>query len=121
MKISLARTPLSAVFAAATLMYAGSAAAQARYEPAPMVRMAQADADQTRPPVEPRAGTRHQQAANPDQNQPLSQSLSQSHGVIEPPSTGDKSVVSPLNAGKQSMPVIAPPGAPGGNENVQPK
>ena len=50
----------------------------------------------------------------------LSDKLSQSGGVICPPRTGDPGVKAPpANNGK--MPVIPPPGSPGGNPNVQPK
>jgi hypothetical protein len=52
-----------------------------------------------------------------DQN--LSQTLGQSNGVICPPQV-DPAIKKPTpNAGK--MPVIPPPGSPGGNPNVQPK
>ena len=49
----------------------------------------------------------------------LSDKLSQSGGVICPPSVGDPIKAPTPNAGK--MPVISPPGSPGGNPNVQPK
>jgi hypothetical protein len=45
-----------------------------------------------------------------------------SSGVIRPPVTGDKGVVTPPDQGKaMPMPVIPPPGSPGGDPNVQPK
>ncbi len=45
-----------------------------------------------------------------------------SSGVIRPPVTGDKGVVTPPDKGKaMPMPVIPPPGSPGGDQNVQPK
>jgi len=45
-----------------------------------------------------------------------------SNGVIRPPVTGDKGVVTPPDEGKtMPMPVIPPPGSPGGDPNVQPK
>ena len=50
----------------------------------------------------------------------LSDKLSQSGGVICPPSTGDPDVKAPPSNGSK-MPVIPPPGSPGGNPNVQPK
>lgn len=50
----------------------------------------------------------------------LSDKLSQSGGVICPPKSGDPDIKKPApNTGK--MPVIPPPGSPGGNPNVQPK
>jgi hypothetical protein len=49
----------------------------------------------------------------------LSNKLSQSAGVICPPDV-DQGMKAPTpNTGK--MPVIPPPGSPGGNPNVQPK
>jgi hypothetical protein len=47
--------------------------------------------------------------------------LSHSGGVVAPPPTGDRSVVTPPAGGSGSMPVIPPPGTPGGNPSVQPK
>jgi hypothetical protein len=49
----------------------------------------------------------------------LSSNLSQSGGVICPPDV-DQGMKAPTpNTGK--MPVIPPPGSPGGNPNIQPK
>jgi hypothetical protein len=52
--------------------------------------------------------------------QDLSDKLSQTNGVICPPSNVDPAMKTPApDTGK--MPVIPPPGSPGGNPNVQPK
>jgi hypothetical protein len=51
----------------------------------------------------------------------LSKTLSDSGGVVRPPPTNDKGVVTPPDTGPKSMPVIPPPGTPGGDPNVQPK
>jgi hypothetical protein len=59
--------------------------------------------------------------ANGAPNSPgtLSDKLSQSNGVICPPNV-DQGMKAPTpNTGK--MPVIPPPGSPGGNPSVQPK
>jgi hypothetical protein len=49
----------------------------------------------------------------------LSNKLSQSNGVICPPDV-DQGMKAPTpNAGR--MPVIPPPGSPGGDQNIQPK
>jgi hypothetical protein len=57
--------------------------------------------------------------ASTSPNQSLSDKLAQSNGVICPPKV-DRAIKAPTpNAGK--MPVIPPPGSPGGNPNVQPK
>jgi len=45
-----------------------------------------------------------------------------SDGEIQPPKTGDEGVIKPPDTGKSApMPVISPPGSPGGNPNVRPK
>lgn len=52
-------------------------------------------------------------------NQTLSDKLAKSNGVICPPNV-DPAIKAPTpNGGK--MPVIPPPGSPGGNPNVEPK
>jgi hypothetical protein len=59
------------------------------------------------------------QCAQPHGGQNLSRQLSQSNGVICPPQT-DPGMKQPApNQG--TMPIIPPPGTPGGNPNVQPK
>jgi hypothetical protein len=57
-------------------------------------------------------------AAN-SSNQTLSDKLSQTNGVICPPSIDPGIKAQAPDAGK--MPVIPPPGSPGGDPNVQPK
>jgi len=51
----------------------------------------------------------------------LSRELDRSGGVLQPPPTGDQSVVPPPNQGTSRTPVIPPPGTPGGNPQVEPK
>jgi hypothetical protein len=52
-------------------------------------------------------------------NQTLSDKLNQSNGVICPPNVDPGMKVPTPQAGK--MPVIPPPGSPGGDPNIQPK
>jgi len=52
-------------------------------------------------------------------NQTLGEKLGQSNGVICPPEV-DPGMNAPTPEGGK-MPVIPPPGSPGGNPNVQPK
>src|SRR5437868_4066606 len=53
---------------------------------------------------------------------PLSEQLSRSGGVIRPPADVDREIEAPTpNPGPRSMPVVPPPGAPGGNPDVKPK
>jgi hypothetical protein len=52
---------------------------------------------------------------------PLSDELSRSGGVIKPPDM-DPHIKQPVpDTGPQSMPVIPPPGTPGGNPEIKPK
>jgi hypothetical protein len=52
---------------------------------------------------------------------PLSDQLSESKGVICPPARIDPSIVARPPTTSGSMPVIAPPGSPGGDPNIVPK
>ena len=54
------------------------------------------------------------------QDKNLSQKLAQSNGVICPPPTVDPGIKKPAAPGGP-MPVIPPPGTPGGDPNVRPK
>ena len=51
----------------------------------------------------------------------LSDRLAQSNGVICPPDHVDPEIKQPAPQGGGRMPVIPPPGSPGGDPNVQPK
>jgi hypothetical protein len=52
----------------------------------------------------------------------LSDKLSRSGGVIKPPADVDPAMKqTPPPTGPQSMPIIPPPGSPGGSQPVQPK
>ena len=59
-------------------------------------------------------------AANP--NQPLSEKLDKSGGVLRPPTGIDPGIHAPApEPDPRTTPVIPPPGTPGGNQNIQPK
>jgi len=52
----------------------------------------------------------------------LSEQLSRSGGVIRPPTEVDRKIeATPPNPGASTMPVIPPPGTPGGDPDVKPK
>jgi len=53
-------------------------------------------------------------------NQTLSEKLGQTHGVICPPDV-DPEMQAPPPAHGDKMPIIPPPGSPGGDPNVIPK
>jgi len=57
---------------------------------------------------------------NKNDGRNLSDRLAQSGGVICPPSQVDPAIKAPTPQGGV-MPVIPPPGSPGGNPNIQPK
>jgi hypothetical protein len=77
----------------------------------------QAPPEQPRGPV-PRAPGPNDKAGSDS----LSEQLSRSGGVIRPPAEIDKPMEAPTpDPGARSMPVIPPPGAPGGNPDVKPK
>ena len=52
--------------------------------------------------------------------EPLGDKLAKTNGVLCPPSGVDPEMHAPTPEGG-TMPVIPPPGSPGGNQNVQPK
>jgi hypothetical protein len=52
----------------------------------------------------------------------MSERLSETQGVIKPPQDVDPGIKRPTPpTGPNSMPVIPPPGTPGGDQSVQPK
>ena len=52
----------------------------------------------------------------------LSEKLNKSDGVIKPPPTGDNEMtIKPKDENVGTMPVIPPPGSPGGRQDIQPK
>jgi hypothetical protein len=53
-------------------------------------------------------------------SEPLGDKLARSNGVLCPPTGVDPAIRAPTPEGG-NMPVIPPPGSPGGNPNVQPK
>lgn len=103
------------LFVASLALSAGPALAQNPQTGAPqnpVVPMAPQNAPTT-PPERVAPSTR-------DGN--LSNQLSRSHGTVSPPANVDPGMtVSPAPSQRGTMPVIPPPGTPGGNRNVVPK
>jgi hypothetical protein len=63
-----------------------------------------------------------QQPEGNSPNEPLGQQLSRSKGVIQPPAGIDPGIETPApQPNVQTMPVIPPPGSPGGDPSIQPK
>ena len=90
-----------------------------------------AQADNPLPPAPPevqekapRATTPAEPRAAPDTGAPLSEELERSEGVIVPAYPGvdrDMAQPPPDTGGAATMPVIPPPGTPGGDPNIRPK
>jgi hypothetical protein len=93
----------------------------------PMTAFAQAGAAPQNPPVASQdEGTSPKQ--QPDEglsgssSGSLSHELSRSGGVIHPSANPDPGLTKPApDLGPHSMPVIPPPGTPGGNPEIKPK
>jgi hypothetical protein len=95
-------------------------AAQALAQPAPpMQRPGQPEVtdpptEDTTPPADPSTG-------GADPSEPLSEQLKKGEGVLEPPRGIDPEIRKPIpDEFKGTMPVIPPPGEPGGTQDVQP-
>jgi hypothetical protein len=73
---------------------------------------------QTLPPVNPECPPEAQTAPKP--GEPLGDRLAQSKGVICPPDVDPAMKVPPPESGSK-MPVIPPPGTPGGDRKSEPK
>jgi hypothetical protein len=89
----------------------------------PLAAAAQQDPrEQQATPVRPAEPQQAEPAPGSDEGSgsSLSDRLSRSHGVVQPPATGDRGVLPPPPAGTGSTPIIRPPGA-GGEGPVQPK
>jgi hypothetical protein len=85
--------------------------------------LAQSGANDTLPRDQPQQATpiTPGNGARPDSGTDLSRKLAHSRGVIAPPKTNDSAVKVPPNDEESSMPVVPPPGTPGGRQDVQPK
>jgi hypothetical protein len=78
------------------------------------------------PAVDPKACSDEQRLRLDDRNSPrdpsnqsLSEKLDRTDGVICPPNVDPEMKAPTPDAGK--MPIVAPPGSPGGDPNVRPK
>jgi len=106
---------VAAVIAASSIAAASAPAALAQSErPGAAPSPIQPPAENTCPPDSstPRS--------NETTGSALSDRLSQSKGVICPPAGVDPGITAPPIGGGR-MPVIPPPGTPGGDPNIQPK
>jgi hypothetical protein len=122
-KLRSARDAAVVVLAAACWPAAGGGGALGQTLPQPP-----AAHNETAPPAAPRETVPQPRDVVPQAKEPgaasgtLSEQLSRSGGVIQPPPHADPKIEAPTpNPGAKSMPVIPPPGSPGGDPNVKPK
>ena len=80
---------------------------------------ARAQATPQAPGTEPPGAT--EQPAKPDSDASLSKKLDKNEGVLTPPHDVDPEMHKEPGATGDKMPVIVPPGEPGGDQSVQPK
>ena len=74
------------------------------------------------PPETPTHQTVPEAGGNAGSSEPLGDKLDRSGGVIRPPSGVDPGLTrAPPQSGSSSMPVIPPPGTPGGKPEAEPK
>jgi hypothetical protein len=74
------------------------------------------------PAASPDTGQSREPVPGIRKNESLSDQLAEDKGVIKPPPTGDSEIhTTAPNPNPGTMPVIPPPGTPGGAESVQPK
>lgn len=86
-------------------------------------------AEETAPPPKATEGapaadgaTKNNDDATKNNGEPLSEKLKKSEGVLKPPDNVDPEIhKAPPETTKDKMPVIVPPGEPGGDQSVQPK
>jgi hypothetical protein len=76
---------------------------------------------QTSPNPAPAAAADPPVVQQNDPNKPLSEKLKESEGVLKPNSNMDKEMQITPPPTDSKMPVIPPPGNPGGDQRVQPK
>ncbi len=111
-------------FIAAAILAAALAVEAAHAQPAPSLVEPKPPAapekpgSETAPPPQSEDGSKTTQE---QESAPLSDKLKESEGVIEPSPGADPDIQKPTPDINSKMPVIPPPGEPGGDPNVQPK
>jgi hypothetical protein len=114
----------SLLLPAVLLALSGASHAQAPLSPAtpPAQTAPPAPATSTECAPPPPRGTVAPQGSTTGQaTEPLGDRLAKSNGVLCPPTGVDPEMRAPTPDAGGRMPVIPPPGSPGGNPNVQPK
>ena len=119
------RTKPKLILAAALIAASGSAIAQAPPAPATPPQATappspQRTADCT-PQDRPNRATTPDGTTTGQSREPLGDRLAKSDGVLCPPSGVDPEMHAPAPSTDGAMPVIPPPGSPGGDQTVKPK
>jgi hypothetical protein len=114
--------PIAATAVLATLLAAaplGGAGAQLRPDPAQRPEPAPQTAPGNPNPAPPEKVAPEDSGGS---GVPLGERLARSHGTIKPPAGIDPGMATPApDPGPRSMPVIPPPGTPGGDSTIVPK
>ena len=120
------RMPMKPSLSLLCVLIAGCSAADAQAPPAPATPPAQTAAPATArgcgptQPVPSRGTIAPEGSTTGQRAEPLSDQLAKSDGVLCPPAGVDPEIrAPPPDPGK--MPVIPPPGSPGGDPTVRPK
>jgi hypothetical protein len=66
-------------------------------------------------------GMPREPAPSPQTALPSPQPEGKETGVIRPPPVGDAGITKPPPSSDLTMPIVPPPGSPGGNQNIVPK
>ncbi|QPF92963.1 hypothetical protein [Bradyrhizobium commune] len=119
------RTKPKLIFAAALIAASGAAIAQAPPAPATPPQATAPPAAQHATdcsPADRARGTHSIDGTTTGQSrEPLGDKLAKSDGVLCPPSGVDPEMHAPAPSTGGTMPVIPPPGSPGGDPTVRPK
>jgi hypothetical protein len=119
------RTKPKLIFAAALIAASGGAIAQAPPAPATPPQATAPPAAQHATDCSPADRARGTNATNGtttgQSREPLGDKLAKSDGVLCPPAGVDPDMHAPAPSADGSMPVIPPPGSPGGDPTVRPK
>jgi hypothetical protein len=105
----------------ASLVIAGTSAAIAQSPPAPATPPSTQRAADCAPQDRPNRATAPDGTTTGQSREPLGDRLAKSDGVLCPPSGVDPEMHAPAPSTDGSMPVIPPPGSPGGDPTVRPK
>ncbi|MGY4457747.1 hypothetical protein [Bradyrhizobium sp. LB13.1] len=118
------RTTSNIILASLLIAASGSAIAQAPPAPATPPQATAPPSPQhatSCTPQDPRPNRQADGTTTGQSREPLGDKLAKSDGVLCPPSGVDPEMHAPAPSTNGAMPVIPPPGSPGGDPTVRPK